>query len=228
MRVVLTILVCAFAFGGPSTASAQERERPFIHFTTEPSFASGSVAPGGALVTAEVKHSLTGALSTEVRTAAWFNSQGSLPAGAPVYGVPVENNEIMWCAPIRRNNGWRARCMVRSGSRYFSLDNLTPAFSILYVVYEVGAARTPASATAPNVERQDVSFGGPLRLELRFTVGAIARPACRSISGPMASQAAARSGVSAEVRMDQSCSPSASIRSVCRPIPTTRPMQLSR
>ena len=162
------------AIEAPSTAQELADRigpRPFLYFATKPSLATGSISPGGLILEGEVAHGITGRLS-EVRTAGWFNTQGSLPAGTPVYGIPMsnssDNTEIVWCAPIRKDNGeWRARCMPRGPTGYVSLNNLEPAFAISLLIYQTGGGG-PTSATAPVVDRQDVDFGEPLVMSLRF------------------------------------------------------------
>lgn len=70
---------------------------------------AGAVSRGDVILSIPVTHGITGRLKTAVKPMGLFKSKVLLPAGQPVYGIPMSDDEIVWCAPRETTGKDRAR-----------------------------------------------------------------------------------------------------------------------
>ena len=130
--------------------------KPLVAAGDPPSAIAGLAQKGDAFFRVGVRHGVTGVLTSEVRGHGWIFSDRPLPAGQPVFGLPMAGSDgagLVWCAPqagteagVRR---WRTICLPqRDGA--FAWIEAHPALMTLNLSWPEGLGH---SATTPVVAR---------------------------------------------------------------------------
>jgi hypothetical protein len=139
---------------------------------------SGRVEKGDVIMSLPVRHAITGRLVSEVEAKGLFAMGRSLPAGTPVYGVPLvggsgirfsESTDFTWCAPRRktREDGrvdWDTTCLpgaALGAPRWVGAGRDLFATSLSY-------SDSTSGASMPDVERGPVDLGMDLTLSLEM------------------------------------------------------------
>ncbi|MDG2530808.1 hypothetical protein [Caulobacter endophyticus] len=157
-------LAVALAVGGPSaaaqpgeeTASAPDAPPPFEAMAVLKAVgpveihAPGPIARRDVIASLPVAHSLTGVLGQDVRKMGLLAGGAVMPAGTPVFGVPMTDpygSSIIWCAPKSEPRGetvaWTTICFPRGGmSGHQWVRTFAPLFptSLSYTKSTSGAA----------------------------------------------------------------------------------------
>ncbi|HWF76159.1 MAG TPA: hypothetical protein VN694_03195 [Caulobacteraceae bacterium] len=144
--------------------------KPLVASGDPPSARPGLFAKGDAFFTVGVRHAVTGVLTSEVRAHVWFFADKPLPAGQPVYGIPMSGSNgagMVWCAPVREARQgvphWRAICLPKNDDRFAWIE-AKPAMMTLNLSWIGGLEHV---AGAPAVERRPVDFP-PMTLSYAF------------------------------------------------------------
>lgn len=131
--------------------------------------APGTITRGDIIVALPVTHGLTGALSQEVQKLGLF-AKDSIPAGSPVFGVPMTGNSgpgIVWCAPRSETRGdktlWNTVCFPKGR---FTLNLWVPVYTPLFPTYLSYSPNSTHGATEVTVERKTVLLP---TMQLTFT-----------------------------------------------------------
>ena len=145
--------------------------KPLVAAGAAPIASAGPLAKGGQFFSVEVRHGVTGVLTSEVRGHGWLFTDKPLPAGQAVYGIPMAGSNgagMVWCAPVREAAEgdaprWRAACIVRNDDRFAWIE-AKPAMMTLNLSWIGDFAHV---ASAPQVERRPVDFP-PMTLSYAF------------------------------------------------------------
>ncbi|MGR4866311.1 hypothetical protein [Caulobacter sp. LARHSG274] len=147
----------------PKPASLQQASppdfapRPLVSAGAPPAVAVGGVAKGQPFFTVGVRHGVTGVLKQEVRGKGWFFDK-ALPAGQPVYGVPMAGAGaagLVWCAPRleekprgKSPTRWAAACLPQNVSQANWVEAQTAMMSVNLSWYQ-GSRTVSAVAVEP-------------------------------------------------------------------------------
>ena len=128
----------------PTTPEARAalQLRPLVA-TGAPVVVSGPVSPHGEFFRVGVRHGVTGRLTSPVSGRMWIFSDKALPAGQPVFGLPMSGSAgagIVWCAPRLASPGggtpprWRAICLPQSDGAFAWIE-AAPALMTLNITW---------------------------------------------------------------------------------------------
>lgn len=140
---------------------------PALIFAGRPTVHPGPLAIGQPLITAQVKHGITGVLQNRIQPKLFWTSDTPLEVGQPMFGMPVANSEtVIWCAPRKRDTGaYDTACFTGEGAMLRWMAHCSPALMPWDRVY--GCASGGASS-APSVERKPVDLP-PIRMDYTLT-----------------------------------------------------------
>lgn len=141
----------------------------WTRLAAEPVVSATEVRAGEALLTFQVAHLYTGHLVAEPdRVAGALSGVRIIPAGSPVYGLPL-NGEFSWCAPrkvaLKGGSRWDADCFVPHWlypGLYSHGSSTGQGLLVASARGNGGAIRTPVVRTGP------VDFGEYPSLYYRF------------------------------------------------------------
>jgi hypothetical protein len=85
-----------------------------------PQLASGNLAAGSTILSVPAVHNITGTLRSAVAAKGMFAMTKPLPAGSPVFALPMDGPnglDLVWCAPKLNPDAkhWSAVCLPRVG-----------------------------------------------------------------------------------------------------------------
>ncbi|MFT4253170.1 MAG: hypothetical protein QM608_11855 [Caulobacter sp.] len=133
--------------------------------------APGPIGRREVIVSLPVTHSLTGVLSQDVRKMGLFAGGAVMPAGTPVFGVPMSGANgpaIVWCAPKSEPRGdgvaWTTICFPEDANNF---HRWVRVFTPLFPTY-LSYANTTSGATAVTVDPKPVDLP-VMRLTFKFT-----------------------------------------------------------
>jgi hypothetical protein len=128
---------------------------------------AGEAKTGDVILSIPVTNGITGRLTAPVKALGLFASKTPLPTGQGVFGVPMSDNTIVWCAPREETakDGTRSYdtvCLPQAGA--------TRWVSVGHTLFVRGLSFTGSTsfADAPNVERGPVDFDMPMTLVYRY------------------------------------------------------------
>jgi hypothetical protein len=129
---------------------------------------TGAAGIGDVILSIPVTHGITGRLKAPVKATGLFATKTPLPAGQAVFGVPMSDSKVVWCAPreTTTKDGTRAFstvCLPQGGgfTRWVSAGSAVFVRALVF-------SNSTSAADAPNVEREPVDFGVPMTLVYRY------------------------------------------------------------
>lgn len=166
--VAAALLGAGLAASGGAQEIAPSRDAAppgrVLEATGAPAVAAEAAVKDGELLSVPVRHGMTGRLINEIADKTWLGTT-VLPAGTPVFGVPLTNprgvTTIIWCAPKRggAKNSWRNDCFSSAGTVYLSY---APALFTIRAKPEGRAFRGGV-----RIQPGPVDFGEPMRMVWR-------------------------------------------------------------
>jgi hypothetical protein len=147
------------------------RIAPLVAAGPGPIVADGAVDKGQAFLSVAVKHALTGTLTSPVAAKGWFAGNRKLPAGTPVYGVPMGGPDgvgVVWCAPRYgpakdHVNHWSAICLPFGDAAHVWIE----AHPAMFPAALDWNDATDRNTSPPTVARGPVDFP-PMTLSYAF------------------------------------------------------------
>ena len=151
----------------PPVAAAAAPIEPVLVFSGRPAAHAGPIAIGQAVLTAPVKHGLTGTLPNRIEYKALFGSDTPLEVGQAMFGVPTSTaSEIIWCAPRKRDTGlYDTACITGLGSAARWFPHTAPALLPWDRMYSGGNG---GASSAPSVERKPIDLP-PMTISFTLT-----------------------------------------------------------
>jgi len=129
--------------------------------------APGPVGAGQILLTLPVKHRLTGRLLNRITLDSVFGRDTPLEPGQPVFGVPLADGRMAWCAPRLEPGraGYRSACLRPSHAGLYEWEiRRSPAMAPADIGQADGGTSGQASAV-PEVRRGEAPLP-PMTLDL--------------------------------------------------------------
>ena len=137
---------------------------------------AATVAPGEDIVSVPIHYRFTGGLTNVVKNNNYILSVGgSMPAGTPVFGMPMSkptgvapHPELTWCAAVAGSTvsakGWRIVCFPKEWNGVKWIDAGSDLFPATLFI-PMGSM----PATTPQIEETSVDIPVPLTAAVKFT-----------------------------------------------------------